>query len=74
MSLAEATLGQLVVSFNETSAKEPGETAYAESPVLCSCSLYSHAFLKLEVFQWVFWGLDVIGSSQMQSLRQLAPL
>lgn len=63
VSLAEATLGQLMVSFDKTSAKE----VYAESPVLCSCPLYSHTSLKLDLFRWACWGLDATDNSQMPS-------
>lgn len=70
VSLAEATLGKLMVSFDKTSAKE----VYAESPVLCSCPFYSHTFLKLDMFQRACWGLDATDNSQMQSLRQLPSL
>lgn len=67
VSLAEAALGQLMVSFNKTSAKE----VYTESPVLCSCLLYSHTFVKMDLFQQACWGPDATDNSQMQSLRQL---
>lgn len=51
MRITEAILGQLMVSFDKTSLREPGDTGICREPYFLLPPLYSHAVLKLDMFQ-----------------------
>lgn len=51
MRITEAILGQLMVSFDKTSLREPGDTGICREPYFLFPPLYSHAVLKLDMFQ-----------------------